>query len=233
MAVIKSFISGGAIGADSLFGVIGEERNISVYHMSFPLHNCVGVGNRVILSSAKLELRKSDLDKVRKLLGKKPSRNPYVENLMLRNMFQIKSVNGNLSDLVIAVAKIKRTGDSWKFVEGGTGYAVCYAMLNRVPVIVLDPTDNRFYYYNYEEKTFMLLGNKHINSAVPYKDNLVITGIGSRDINSEIIKPRIDKLIDFILGEDKHEEPISVAEPKIYNLPDEEVPVPMVQGTLY
>lgn len=230
---IKSFISGGAIGSDTMFGVIGEERNIPVYHMSFPLHNCVGTGNRVILSFSKLDLRKSDLDNVRKLLGKKPSRNPYVENLMLRNMFQIKSVKGNLSDLVIAVAKIKRTGNSWKFVEGGTGYAVCYAMLNKVPVIVLDPIDNKFYYYNYKEKTFMLLGNKHISSVVHNKDKLIITGIGSRDINSEIIKPRIDKLIDFILGEEEPKPVVSepVVEPEIYNLPDEEVP--MVQGTLY
>ena len=230
---IKGFISGGAVGSDTMFGMLAKEKGIPCFNMSFNLHNCSSVGKRVVLSQEQLDSRKADLDNVRKLLGKKPSRNPYVENLMLRNMFQIKSPKGSLSDLVIAVAKIKRNGNSWKFVEGGTGYAVCYAMLNRVPVIVLDPTDNRFYYYNYEEKTFMLLGNKHINSAVPHKDNLIITGIGSRDINVNVIKPRIDKLIDFILGEDKQEEPIPVAEPKIYNLPDEEVPVPMVQGTLY
>lgn len=218
---IKSFISGGAVGSDTMFGMLAKEKGIPCFNMSFNLHNCSSVGKRVVLSQEQLDSRKEDMEIIRKVLHKKVGKNSYINNLMLRNTFQIKSAKGNLTDLVIAVGEVEV---NYHNVIGGTGYAICYAQYCGVPVVLLNKNDLKFYFYDKAVKKFVLMKKGDLQNLLPKEEkDLIITTIGSREINEEKIKPRINRLIETI-GKLKTD---------IYDLPDEEVPVPMVQGTLY
>ena len=218
---IKSFISGGAVGSDTMFGMLAKEKGIPCFNMSFNLHNCSSVGKRVVLSQEQLDSRKEDMEIIRKVLHKKVGKNSYINNLMLRNTFQIKSAKGNLTDLVIAVGEVEV---NYHNVIGGTGYAICYAQYCGVPVVLLNKNDLKFYFYDKAVKKFVLMKKGNLQNLLPKEEkDLIITTIGSREINEEKIKPRINRLIETI-GKLKTD---------IYDLPDEEVPVLMVQGTLY
>ena len=218
---IKSFISGGAVGSDTMFGMLAKEKGIPCFNMSFNLHNCSSVGKRVVLSQEQLDSRKEDMEIIRKVLHKKVGKNSYINNLMLRNTFQIKSAKGNLTDLVIAVGEVEV---NYHNVIGGTGYAICYAQYCGVPVVLLNKNDLKFYFYDKAVKKFVLMKKGDLQNLLPKEEkDLIITTIGSREINEEKIKPRINRLIETI-GKLKTD---------IYDLPDEEVPVLMVQGTLY
>ena len=218
---IKSFISGGAVGSDTMFGMLAKEKGIPCFNMSFNLHNCSSVGKRVVLSQEQLDSRKEDMEIIRKVLHKKVGKNSYINNLMLRNTFQIKSAKGNLTDLVIAVGEVEV---NYHNVIGGTGYAICYAQYCGVPVVLLNKNDLKFYFYDKAVKKFVLMKKGDLQNLLPKEEkDLIITTIGSREINEEKIKPRINRLIETICK----------LKTDIYDLPDEEVPVLMVQGTLY
>ena len=218
---IKSFISGGAVGSDTMFGMLAKEKGIPCFNMSFNLHNCSSVGKRVVLSQEQLDSRKEDMEIIRKVLHKKVGKNSYINNLMLRNTFQIKSAKGNLTDLVIAIGEVEV---NYHNVIGGTGYAICYAQYCGVPVVLLNKNDLKFYFYDKAVKKFVLMKKGDLQNLLPKEEkDLIITTIGSREINEEKIKPRINRLIETICK----------LKTDIYDLPDEEVPVLMVQGTLY
>lgn len=222
---IKSFISGGAVGSDTMFGMLAKKKGIPCFNMSFNLHNCSSVGKRVVLSQEQLDSRKEDMEIIRKVLHKKVGKNSYINNLMLRNTFQIKSAKGNLTDLVIAVGEVEV---NYHNVIGGTGYAICYAQYCGVPVVLLNKNDLKFYFYDKAVKKFVLMKKGDLQNILPEKEQLVITGVGSREIKEDLVKPRIERLISAIQGKT-----IIPAPTEVYDLPDEEVPVPMVQGTLY
>lgn len=168
-------LTGGAIGSDTLFSELGIESII----YSFLGHNieCPPSTAKVIqLSQSELLKREKEYLKVCKILKRKYATDPYIRSLMLRNMFQI--INDEYkSECVIAIGEINKNK---KFIEGGTGYAIERAKMEKIPIIVLDKLEYKFYEFSYSENKFILPSKPF--DITQYK---VITGIGSRYIDSK------------------------------------------------
>lgn len=190
-----NLISGGAKGSDNLFAIIGEEIGYTTYNMSFRGHNCCKEGTRIVLTEEELNNRIEDYKIICKRIGRKESSNSFIRNLMLRNTYQIKGKK-SISDLVIAIGTV--VGEH---VDGGTGYAVDYAKTFNIPIVLLDKVSLKFYYWNYDNKTWDILTNKILNKISKKfleKEKIFFTGIGSRNIDMNTCRERITKLINYI-----------------------------------
>ncbi len=155
--------SGGAVGSDTQWDVIGKEfgmiTNKHYYFEGFKTPN----GNTAI----PIELKKEADEKLKaanKTLGRKfPTSKEYVNNLLRRNWWQVKN-----SDAIFAIATITDNK-----VDGGTGWAVHMAIAENKPVYVFDQKINKWFTWN---------NNKFIESAIP-RLTKNFAGIGTREIN--------------------------------------------------
>lgn len=179
-------LSGGAKGSDTLFGLFEKH---TCYHFSFEGHNAIQPINGIIVKIPQVELysRVSELNEVCDSLKRKYPTDKFIENLLLRNMYQISNKKFK-SELCIAIADV-----FLNHVGGGTGYAVEKAKIEKIPIFVLDKITNTWYTYSYTENYFLV-----------YKEELdlskynIITGIGSREIskeNSDIIFETMENMI--------------------------------------
>lgn len=171
-------LSGGANGADKLFG------NLGIYTIVFsfkghicnkPLH-----GEIVQIPQMFLNAREKEYNIVCRNLKRKPASNLYIKNLMLRTMFQITNKKYN-SELVVAIGDINLKTMN---VDGGTGYAIEKAKIENIPIVVLNKKDNIFYIWDVDSFKILVC-------EIKLTDYNCITGIGSRDITDaqcDIIK---------------------------------------------
>lgn len=184
-------LSGGATGSDWLFSVIGKERGYDTIAYSFKGHKPVGSVIRVELGEQELADRVIDYRRACKELGRAVSNNPYVRNLIIRDYYQIHGRKNNKTELVIAISSL----DINNRVKGGTGYAVCFAMENRIPIILIDKEDDyKFKFYDYQIGDWRPLYKKDL-----FYVKLGFTGIGSREIDIEKSRVAINKILDYIL----------------------------------
>jgi hypothetical protein len=134
--------SGGARGADSLFGELAARHKHAVVHFSFNGHNSDCPRDTILILSDE-ELAKADELLVlcaRKLGRTFPSKNDYVNNLLRRNYYQV-----NQTERVYAVAPLDKTGQ----VVGGTAWAVQMAIQRGIKEIYLfDCFADRWYTYD-------------------------------------------------------------------------------------
>ncbi|MFA6105916.1 MAG: hypothetical protein WC725_05005 [Patescibacteria group bacterium] len=163
--------SGGALGADSIFGDIGIANNYSVAHHSFYGHTCNGAGTRIIHSASELALADNALIKANATLKRfYPPKSAYVQKLLQRNYYQILN-----SQFVVAIATINKYTDT---VNGGTGWATQMAVDMQIPVYVFDCADNKWYK--------KLPGTKFTPCSLSDVPNTgVFAGIGSREITPQ------------------------------------------------
>ena len=96
--------SGGAIGADITWEIIGRRFGLIEFNHYFIEGYKTTKGNASIKMSDKLEkIIDTDLIKANKTLKRSyPTRNAYVNNLLRRNWFQV-----NKSDSVFAISRIE------------------------------------------------------------------------------------------------------------------------------
>lgn len=188
-------LSGGAKGSDELFSMLG----IKCIHFSFEGHNSVNPVNGIVVKIPQYELekRRKELIKVCNNLERQYPKEGFIENLLLRNMYQIVNKKYK-TELCIAIADVYT-----KSVSGGTGYAVEKAIIEKTPIIVLDKNSNTWYTYSYKDNYFEIL-----HEAIYLDRYNVITGIGSREINyfnsqeiclsfeNMIIKNKEDYIVD-------------------------------------
>lgn len=155
-------LSGGAKGADTVFGNIAEAIGDEVIHFGFKDHN-----RGVVLSQEDLDLADSFLHRANKTLKRQyPTKNPFVDNLLKRNYYQIAE-----TERVYAVAEMKNGK-----VQGGTAWAVqMFHDLGGKEIYILNIIDNNWYDY-------------HGSSVNPPMPHGVYTGIGTRKMpeNSEL-----------------------------------------------
>lgn len=165
-------LSGGANGSDMLFGSLGYVT----YVFSFVGHKpCYPLNGKVIIiPNWELVKREEELNVVIKRLGRGTTKNDFAKKLLLRNMYQVVNKKYR-SQLVVAIGTIV----NGKTVDGGTGYAVEKAKLESIPVVVLNKSDNKFYWYSPKKDMFVLLPRP---ISLAYVN--VLTGIGSREITS-------------------------------------------------
>jgi hypothetical protein len=167
--------SGGAYGADTLFGLIGKEHGMHTYHYKSNDDNKVSYllakdGQKAeILTDAQIQEGLLHAQAAASALGRSMPANAYAQKLLARNWYQIKRTMDN-NGAVYAIAKIKG-----HYVEGGTGYAVAMAVENNVPVYVFDYTKEAWYERGENSWT-------KLKSAPPLTKDFA--GIGSRNIEN-------------------------------------------------
>lgn len=151
--------SGGALGADSMFDVIGREFGVT-NHRHYYYGSKTPKGN-ILLTNEQINEGIVEMKKAAKILNRQPSKQSTI-NLLARNWFQVKN-----STQVVAIAPID---SSMSFVEGGTGWAVAMAQANNKDIHVFNLNNNSWYTWN---------GNVFVESSVPILAKN-FAGIGSR-----------------------------------------------------
>ncbi len=133
--------SGGAIGADTIFGDCARQIGHGVCHYGFQGMKSEWGCYVKLLSSVELYQANEPLTQANKTLHRHfPTRAEYVNNLLRRNYYQIKD-----SRFVYAVAPLN---DDNKTVQGGTGWAVQMAVDRMIMIIFLfDLKSNKWHQY--------------------------------------------------------------------------------------
>ena len=168
--------SGGAEGADSIFDEYAPKEAI-IYHHSFKGHKISpSVKGEVILHTyEELMFLKDKYSECCNMLKKRESDNLYIQQLCLRNWFQVKN-----SNFIIAI--VKNINDQENCIcEGGTGYAVMYAKMLKKPILVFNQKDNIWYSSNLGRGLVEAKKQSPTWEMAKFKN---IAGIGTREINS-------------------------------------------------
>jgi hypothetical protein len=131
--------SGGADGADTLFGKLAENNNHRVCHYGFAGHR-TSCPYHWILTESQLVTADPHILKANKTLkrGSFAGYTPYTKNLLRRNWFQVSN-----SERVYAVANISKDR---RTVGGGTGWAIEMAIQKNIRLIYVfdQPTKKWF-----------------------------------------------------------------------------------------
>lgn len=171
--------TGGAYGADTLFGVLADQYGVGKQFHIRPIGNTKIHKTLVKLGYGPLVAPEDKLafarDKIQELIGLKLTSN-LGNNLKARNYFQVSN-----SESVLAVAKLK---PDMKSVNGGTSVAVDLGIALNLPVYVLDVTTESWYMYDSIAKKFTPF------SGVPPLTRK-FTGVGTRDIENYNIKDKV------------------------------------------
>ncbi len=171
--------TGGAYGADTLFGVLADQYGVGKQFHIRPIGNTKIHKTLVKLGYGPLVAPEDKLafarDKIQELIGLKLTSN-LGNNLKARNYFQVSN-----SESVLAVAKLK---PDMKSVYGGTDVAVGLSIALNLPTYVLDVTTESWYMYDSIAKKFTPF------SGVPPLTRK-FTGVGTRDIENYNIKDKV------------------------------------------
>lgn len=181
--------SGGAIGADTVWGQIGKQFGISEENQRHYKTADMPNGNTQITEQDYKEGRKEAAKAANRMFGyDKPEVNM---GLLIRNWSQVK-----YSDAVYAVGRLVPAGENAfpdnkkedtriaknPTVTGGTGYAVNMAILNNKPVYVYNQYDHPIYpkgWYKYDSNI-----NDYVHIETPTLTRH-FAGIGTRNINED------------------------------------------------
>lgn len=170
-------MSGGAIGADYVFGMLAEEKQHDLIHFTFSGHDCLQPKYAKILTDSELNVADAAARLAAKSIKRKyPSKSKFVNNLLLRNYYQVR-----WSDRVYAVAKIENDSSLLK-ISGGTAWACQYYVdkwymsrkMMECELYLYDMNTNRWLQWIEEWR-----------EVLPPRPHGVYAGIGSRDITTE------------------------------------------------
>ena len=132
--------SGGAIGSDITWEIIGKRFGLTEFNHYFIEGYKTPKGNASIKMTDELQkVIDADLIKANKSLRRSyPTRNAYVNNLLRRNWFQVAN-----SDSVFAISRIESNQ-----VSGGTGWAVQMAIEKGIDVFVFCQLTRKWFKYS-------------------------------------------------------------------------------------
>lgn len=171
--------TGGAYGADTLFGMLAHQYGVGKQFHIRPIGNTKIHKTLVKLGYGPLVAPEDKLAfarvKIQELIGLKLTNN-LMNNLKTRNYFQVSN-----SESVLAVARIK---SDLKSVSGGTDVAVQLGIALGLPVYVLDVHSESWHIYNSTSEKFILF------SGVPPLTRK-FTGVGTRDIENYNVKDKV------------------------------------------
>lgn len=175
--------SGGAVGSDTEWEVIGQEFGVKTraYSYKTPKHESI---NKVEISEEDYKEGIEEINKANKWLNRYGI-HKYM-NLLARNWAQVK-----YSDEVIAIGYIVKKGEKnpkgyynkgkWDMVDGGTGYACQMAINHQRPVYVFDQIRKKWFRWSYSSLCYM-------ECKCPKITHQNFAGIGTREINSSGIQ---------------------------------------------
>ena len=157
--------SGGARGADDIWGTVGEKYGITSRHY-YVEGNKTPKGNTPI-TQEQANAADAALIKANKTLQRTfPTSKTYVNNLLRRNYYQV--VN---SDAVFAITEIVDG-----VPQGGTGWAVQMAVDMGKPVAVFSQDQNQWFAWYSAEKTWEAVDTPTLTKN--------FAGIGTRNLNT-------------------------------------------------
>jgi hypothetical protein len=176
--------SGGAVGSDTEWEVIGQEFGVKTraYSYKTPKHESV---NKVEISEEDYKEGVEEINKANKWLNRYGI-HKYM-NLLARNWSQVK-----YSDQVLAIGTIIKPGSKgskgyynkgkYEVVDGGTSYAVQCSINNGKIVYVFDQIQNKWFRWSYSSLSFVFEKN---TPKISYQN---FAGIGTREINKNGIQ---------------------------------------------
>lgn len=173
---MREIHSGGAEGSDNLFDKFAP-KNATIVHHSFDGHK-LSKGLRGVIEKHSIEELRENFkmyENACRNMSRYIAKNSYVQNLCLRNYFQVSNAN-----LIVAVVE-KITNFTKCICEGGTGYAIDYARQMSKPILVYNQADC-FWYFAQNGEGFRVSKSQNPNWAMVKYTN--IAGIGTRNINS-------------------------------------------------
>lgn len=169
--------SGGAVGSDTEWEVIGQEFDVKTRAYSYKTakHDSV---NKVEISESDYKEGVEEINKANKWLNRYGI-HKYM-NLLARNWAQVK-----YSDEVIAIGYIVKKGEKnpkgyynkgkYDMVDGGTGYACQMAINHQRPVYVFDQIRDKWFRWSYSSLCYM-------ECKCPKITHQNFAGIGTREI---------------------------------------------------
>lgn len=162
--------SGGAIGADITWEIIGRRFGLKEFNHYFIEGYKTTKGNASISMTDELQkVIDADLIKANKSLKRSyPTRNAYVNNLLRRNWFQVARSNS-----VFAISRIENG-----LVSGGTGWAVQMAIDKGIDVFCFCQLVKKWHKYT---NGFWI-----VTETPTLTENFA--GIGTREIDESGIK---------------------------------------------
>ena len=169
--------SGGATGADNVFGRCAEAVDHDVWHYTFDDHDArCNSGILKVLTPTELQQADTFLLRANKSLNRTfPAQSEFVNNLLRRDYWQVRETYA-----VYAVAKLD---DQHHMPQGGTAWAVQMAVDLRVPNIFLfDQISNHWHQYLYSLHGWEIL--LPIDVIKP-KLQSIYTGIGTRNLTAK------------------------------------------------
>ena len=177
--MINLLLSGGAVGADTEFGIQAIKVGHQAQHFGFQGQKFTPETQnyRVILNEIQLHESDEWLKKANKILKRSfPCRSIYVTNLLHRNYYQVKT-----TERVYAITPLDNMG----LPQGGTGWAVTMAVLLKVPEIYVYDcvAHNWFEFGNFDEKNNIMYW--FVRKEQPPTPHGTYTGIGSVEITDE------------------------------------------------
>lgn len=179
---MTKFISGGALGSDSLWSYYGDKKGITTYHLigfncrrptggRDPLRNEEqSSGKNVIITKEQTEAAIKDLIDLGIEISGKPASKYFTgklsmpECLQARNYYQVRK-----SNMVLAIVPLIRG-----IPTGGTVTAINVGIKRNIPVYVLNTNDCEWYKYS---------GGKFTKSEMPNLNGLdMVTTVGTRTL---------------------------------------------------
>jgi hypothetical protein len=191
--------SGGAVGADSTFDLLGKLRGFKNHNHYY--HGTKTPLGNVEITDEQLEEGWKHVLLANKTLLRKPD---AYKDLLSRNWFQVKN-----ADAIYAIGEISM---SWQGINGGTGWAVQMAIDVFKPVYVFDQKIGLWCCYDYQNKIFDVCKSPILTRNY--------AGIGTRKIN-DVGKKAIGKLYDDTIkftNEDASEIITSIGRSKIQEI---------------
>ncbi len=177
--------SGGALGSDTSFELIGEEFGVKTKAYSYKTKYHISP-NKVEISESDFNDGVKEIYKANKILSRY-SISKYI-NLLARNWTQVK-----YSDELFAIGCIIKSGEKGargfynksklEVVDGGTGYAVQMAIIHNKLVYVFDQNKDKWFRWSYVSLKFE-------ECLTPSITKQNFAGVGTREI-----KPNGDQAI--------------------------------------
>ena len=156
-----TLFSGGATGAETLFGELAEAYGLQEVNYSFDGHKSNRVRGIRQLTQEELDKKDVSLGYVSKLLNRKFTNAPFMRKVLQTIMYQIESGHE-----IFVIGTILEDGT----IKGGTGWGAEFAKICNKPLYVYGQVKSSWFKWNHEDTTWdevvdPVIGHKHFTGT--------------------------------------------------------------------
>ena len=194
-------ISGGAKGADKLFGRIfgGDCIHILPTRRNEDFGQCL----TYVPSTEDFEEATSMYKQACKFLGRNETSRDYIRRLTLRSVMQVFLPQGKgTTDFVLAIGKTakvisKGSQTQFTFIDGGTAYASTCGVFAKIPVFLINVENDRMKLMKWDSSKGNLVSCPIAELKEVISNSNSFSGIGTRNLTDEQLV-RLEKNIRFL-----------------------------------